>query len=200
MWRIAHVNDVEIEEIQRANPQLDIEHLQVGRRIFLPSVAHVKPVPKMPLNTDQWDPEPAKVSKIEPPKSKTVDKPKSKPLSVNADSFSWPYRGKVISTFGKRNLKMHNGIDIQIPKSESIVASSRGKVVYVGDQIEGYDRVVILLHDNHLFSIYAYVDDFLVSKDRYVEKGTPVARPRGDFFHFEIRHVKTALDPQKILK
>lgn len=199
MWSIAHTNDVEIDEIQRANPQLDINHLDVGRRIFLPSVSQVKKVPKPKLNTAQWDrPAITKSANTKPSSPTASYKPNTK-----VGLFRWPYRGKVLSTYGKRNLKMHNGIDIQIPKNQSILASADGKVVYVGDQIEGYDRVVILLHDNHLFTIYAYVGEFLVQKDQVIRSGTPIAKSQGDssnaFFHFEIRHVKTSLDPMKFI-
>ena len=198
LWRIAHAQDIEVAEIQKANPTLENNHLVVGRKLFLPNVSKVRTVPKPKLDTAQWEPSPTKAS----PAQKTLIK-KSSPQPVGV-IFSWPYRGKVLSPFGKRNLKMHNGIDIQIPFNQTINASSAGKVVYVGDQIEGYDRVIIILHDNHLFTIYAFVGDFLVRKNQIVTVRQPVAKPNTDstpnFFHFEIRQVKTALDPEKYLR
>lgn len=200
LWRIAHVNGVEIDEIQRANPQLDIDHLTVGEKIFLPSVLEVKSVPKQKLNVSKWIPS-------EKPKlaQNTVSKkPTSQNISHASFQFIWPYRGTVISSFGKQGLKMHNGIDIQLPPNQFIGAAASGKVVYVGNGIEGYDQIVIILHEYQLFTIYAFVGDFLVKEGTYVQSGTPVARARNispkSFFHFEIRHIKTSLDPLKYLR
>ena len=201
LWSIAHVNEVEIDEIQRANPQLDIHHLSIGDKIFLPQVEHVKKSTKPKLDIEQWESKPL-VSTPEPKKRWTRPTSVSRQKIAVAD-FQWPYKGSVISTFGKRGLKMHNGIDIQIPSEHPIKAAAKGKVVYAGDQIDGYDRIVIVQHENHFFTIYAFLGEINVHQDQTVQVGEPLAKSRklspSSFFHFEIRHVKTALDPQKHL-
>jgi murein DD-endopeptidase MepM/ murein hydrolase activator NlpD len=195
LWKVAHAHDVDIDEIMRANPQLDTSHLKTGDKVFLPRISEIKTAPKQKLNTDQWIPKKQKPSKEKVVRQKVDDSQIFK--------FQWPYKGPVISTFGMRNEKMHNGIDIQIPSDQAIRASFDGKVVYAGDQIEGYDRVVILLHDNHFFTIYAYLGEILVRKDQIVKTGTPIGKPRvssPSYLHFEIRYAKTALDPERYLK
>jgi lipoprotein YgeR len=199
VWRVAHAHDVDIDEIKRANPQLNVDNLEIGDRIFLPQVSQIRKVPKHKLNTEQWIPRQQTQKKSANQQSKIS---RQKASGSVPHPFKWPYRGPVISTFGMRNQKMHNGIDIQIPSNETIRASFKGKVVYVGDQIEGYDRIVILLHDNHFFSIYAYLGEILVRQDQTMQTGDPIAKPRPtspSYFHFEIRYIKTSLDPEKYL-
>ncbi len=199
LWRVAHTHDVDIEEIQKANPQLNLDALKTGDRVFLPQVSQIRKVPKRKLNTEQWIPKQTAKKKPESKKEKAL---RQKVDDSILRQFKWPYRGPVISTFGMRNQKMHNGIDIQIPSAENIKASFKGKVVYIGDQIEGYDRIVIILHENHFFSIYAYLGEILVQQDQMVEAGQPVAKPRPtspSYFHFELRYIKTALDPERYL-
>lgn len=202
MWSVAHAHDVDIDEILKANPQLNINTIKPGDRVFLPKVDQIRKVPKKKLDTEQW------ISTKPAVASKSNRKKKEKPIRQKVDddkiyNFQWPYKGSVISTFGMRNQKMHNGIDIQIPRDQSIRASYDGKVVYAGDDIEGYDRIVIVLHDNHFFTIYAYLGDILVQKNQMIKAGEAIAKPQNispSYFHFEIRYIKTALDPQRYLK
>lgn len=198
LWRVAHFHDVEIEEIKLANPQLDLNHMRVGERIFIPGLTETRTIPKPKLDTSLWDTKKQTTS----PKFKNEKWVHKKVDDAEVFRFQWPYRGEIISTFGMRNQKMHNGIDIQIPPNQMIRSSYAGRVVYAGDQIEGYDQIVIVLHDNHFFSIYAFLGDILVKKDQVVKTGEALAKPRQispSFFHFEIRYIKTSLDPMRYL-
>jgi murein DD-endopeptidase MepM/ murein hydrolase activator NlpD len=205
LWRIAHFHDANMDEIKKANPRLNTENLKPGQRVLLPQVQSVRKVPKQKLDTEKWVPKPPTVAKVTKPKknkSKSSDKREKLDDSM-LFKFSWPYKGPVISSFGMRSQKMHNGIDIQIPASENIRAAYDGKVVHVGEDIEGYDRIVIVLHDKHFFSIYAYLGEILVQTDQVVKTGSVLAKPRPSspsYFHFEIRYIKTALDPMRYLK
>ena len=108
LWSIAHVNEVEIGEIQRANPQLDIHRLSIGDKIFLPQVQQVKKSTKPKLDVEQWVSKPDTESVVESGPEKTESKksqPRSAPVprkKITVTDFQWPYKGSIISTFGKR--------------------------------------------------------------------------------------------------
>lgn len=196
--RIAHNFDTSVTEIQKANPQLNIDRVLEGQRIWVPSTR--KP--------SQANAQVQRVIEQSKPKSttRTTKKPtraSPTPQVKNDLNFKWPYRGRVLNGFGKQNLKMHNGIDIQIPNDARIQSSQAGTVAYVGEGIEGYGKTIILKHPDYLFSIYSYVGDILVAQGQQVPQGQSIAKARreGDrsFFHFEIRKVKTALDPLQLL-
>lgn len=193
--QIAHIHDIEVDDIQKANPQRNLNQIIAGQRLWIPSTK------KVSRGNEQVQ-RVIHEQKVESAPKKTKAKPS---VRVKNDlDFHWPYRGKVISGFGKRNLKMHNGIDIELPSEHVIKASQSGKVAYVGDGIEGYGRTIILQHPDTLFTIYSYVGTVSVRKGHMVKQGQAVAKARKQsgrsFFHFEMRKVKTALDPEKFLK
>ena len=196
--QIAHVHDIAVTDIQKANPQKNLNRIIAGERLWIPSVKKVS-------RGDAQVQQVIHVQKPNPKQNVTVQK---KTTQRNKETratiyFDWPYNGKIISAFGKHNLKMHNGIDIEIPSGESIRASQSGKVAYVGDGIEGYGQTVIVQHPDTLFTIYAYLGGSKVSKGQPISRGQSIGyaktQSNPSFFHFEIRKVKTALNPESLL-
>ena len=63
--------------------------------------------------------------------------------------------------------------------------------------------MLILKHENNLYSIYAFLGNTLSHHKERVKKGQAIATVSKEkdqaFFHFEIRSGKTALDPVKLL-
>jgi murein DD-endopeptidase MepM/ murein hydrolase activator NlpD len=198
-YRIAHLHEITVQDIQEANPQKNLNRLKAGESLWIPSTlkqtkkANQAMRAALPSSATSATPKPRK------PNQPVVSRPSSK-----APPLYWPYSGKVIGRFGMHNKKMHNGIDIEIPASETIGASQKGQVVYVGKSIEGYGLTVIVQHDGYLFTVYSYLGQALVEKGQSVSRGQAVGKPQsqGDtpFFHFEIRKVKTALDPLQLLR
>lgn len=196
--RIAHAHGISVNNIQKANPQKDLHLIIAGQKLWIPSTRDSgnqqvqQKIAQQPVKPTT-KPSPAKQTAAQP----------ARVLAKNSLRFEWPYPGKVISSFGKKDLKMHNGIDIEIPSDAIIKASQSGKVAYVGDEIEGYGKTIIIQHDELLFSVYAYLGQSLVKKGDTIANKQNIARPMNQkgqsFFHFEIRKVKTALDPLTFL-
>lgn len=117
--------------------------------------------------------------------------------------LAWPGKGKIMSPYGMKNNKMHNGIDISLPPGSLIGASESGKVVFSDNSLEGYGNLVIVKHAGTLFTVYAYLGEVLVKKGTWVKKGDAIARvntkKQDAFIHFEVRSGKKALDPSKHL-
>ena len=205
LTQIAHVYDVELQEILKANPRLDADQLILGQRVFIPGISALKRVPKSEWNFEdppiEIEPEKKEPMKESPP---IATQPSAKTEeSLPSSSFIWPAHGRLISKFGFRNRKMHNGIDIRIAPEGEIRAVGKGKVVYEGSGISGYGRLVIIRHPNNLFSVSAYLGTILCKVGTMVEQGAVIAKAnvesKGPFFHFEIRKGKAAIDPIKIL-
>lgn len=117
--------------------------------------------------------------------------------------FAWPAKGKIVSTFGKKDQKMHNGIDIKIAPQGDIKASELGTVVFSGSELDGYGNLIILRHKPRIYSIYAYLGSMQAKKGDTVKKGQVIAKAgkseSTSFFHFEIRKGKQAFDPMRFL-
>lgn len=182
---IAHVYGVPLKELMRANPRIRGDLLHPGQKLLVPGAKKIE----------------SSVPQVFTVKEKK--KSRAKTTRSASPTFDWPVDAPVISTFGMRNRKMHNGIDLRVPPNGEIKAVADGKVVHVGSDVEGYGRLVILRHATNLFSVYAYLGEILVKKGAEVQRGSAVARAGSkssdSFIHFELRRGKRALDPLSIL-
>lgn len=214
--QIAHVYDVPLRDLLDANPRIKSDELSPGQKILVPGAFAKRDVERAVWDTndmkavakDDEEEEPPKGPAALSPMPKSSQEVKGKQRSVRVGprkvlSFAWPAAGAVISKFGMRNRKMHNGIDIRVTPEASVASTAEGKVVYVGNDVEGYGNLLIIHHPTNLFSVYAYVGEILVRKEAPVNRGTVVAKankkPQEAFLHFELRKGKRALDPLQLL-
>jgi lipoprotein NlpD len=122
----------------------------------------------------------------------------TKPAPVaSALAWQWPVDGVLAARFGGAGGK---GIDIVAPRLTEIRAASAGKVVYSGNGLRGYGRLLIVKHAGDYLSAYAHNDSILVKEGDSVAAGQVIAR-MGDSdsdrvkLHFEIRRYGKPLDP-----
>jgi lipoprotein NlpD len=142
---------------------------------------------------------PPVVAKIDP-------RPDAKPAASEEDEekvdWGWPASGKVLSTFNEStNLK---GIGIAGKLGQSVIASAPGKVLYSGDGIRGYGKLVIIKHNKVYISVYAHNQLLLVKEGQSVVKGQKIADMGASDsdqvkLHFEIRRFGKPVDPLKLL-
>ena len=145
--------------------------------------------------------------KTAPPDTKPAAAPAeeqkpSPPQGGDEIDWSWPTNGKVIGTFNEgANLK---GIDIAGKSGQPILAAAAGKVVYSGNGLRGYGKLVIIKHNKTYLSAYAHNSQILVKEGQSVQKGQRIAE-MGDSdsdqvkLHFEIRRLGKPVDPAKYL-
>ena len=112
-----------------------------------------------------------------------------------------PIRGKIVSTFGWKTDKVTKlksfspGIDIKpAPSQKTVTACSAGLVVYVG-RLRGYDKFIILEHDEGYYSTYAGLSGVSVDLDEMVNTGEKIGLCGEGNVHLEIRHGREHLDP-----
>ncbi len=207
---IAHLYGVDILDLLKANPKLNDNHIKPGQKVFIPGAKEVRYLEKSIWDFEEpWEPKtgagPLTEEVLVVPKSREKDRRfvKEDVREDKAFNFSWPARGEVVSFFGMKNRKMHNGIDIRVRPGADISAAADGKIVYQGRGIEGYGNMIILKHTSKLFSIYAYLGPMLGQRGNEVRKGDIIAKAniktQESFLHFEIRKGKAALNPTKIL-
>ncbi|MCP3677471.1 MAG: peptidoglycan DD-metalloendopeptidase family protein [Deltaproteobacteria bacterium] len=187
LWRIAKTYDVELQEVAELNNIQNSRQIRRGQRIFIPGVARAR--------------------KVEPyflPKGKggsTQVRAREGKIRVERGKFAWPLKGKLLSPFGMRNGRRHNGIDIKGRKGAEIRASADGEAVYSGDKISEYGNMVILKHSGNFFTIYAHNSRNLVKEHHKVKKGDAIAlvgdtgNATGYHLHFEIRSGKKRRNP-----
>lgn len=114
-------------------------------------------------------------------------------------TWTWPAGGKVLTPFSAES----NGIDVGGKTGDPVRAASAGEVVYAGNGLRGYGKLVIVKHDEDTLSAYGHNSVILVSEGDEVKAGQAVAKMgrRGSksLVHFEIRRDGKPLDPLTVL-
>ena len=120
---------------------------------------------------------------------------------TSALNFGWPIKGKVLKNFSPSHNK---GIDIAGKQGQLIKASEAGKVVYEGQGLIGFGKLLIIKHNAIYLSAYTNNSRLLVNEGENVEKGQAIAKV-GDVgikrtsLHFEIRKNGKPINPLKLL-
>jgi murein DD-endopeptidase MepM/ murein hydrolase activator NlpD len=120
--------------------------------------------------------------------------------AVSASGFIWPVNGVVVSGFGMRWGRMHEGIDISASTGTPIWAAAAGTVIWSGWR-GGYGNAVVVDHGNGLATLYAHASALLVGVGQSVAQGQTVAligstgNSSGPHLHFEVRVNGVAVDP-----
>lgn len=123
--------------------------------------------------------------------------------SEDGIEWSWPAQGRIIGRFGEGSSK---GVDVSGKLGDPVLAAAGGRVVYAGEAMRGYGKLVIIKHDNTYLSAYAHNSRILVQERDTVKRGQRIAelgdtdteagKPR---LHFEIRRQGKPVDPLKYL-
>jgi peptidoglycan DL-endopeptidase CwlO len=125
------------------------------------------------------------------------------PIRYGSGQFIWPVDGPVVSGFGVRWGRMHEGIDIAVPAGTPIRAADSGTVVLLQSEAEsgGYGNFTCLDHGGGLQTCYAHQSSFAVSSGQSVSQGDVIGyvgctgHCYGDHLHFEVRIGGAPTDP-----
>jgi murein DD-endopeptidase MepM/ murein hydrolase activator NlpD len=121
----------------------------------------------------------------------------------NGSGLIWPVDGPVVSGFGYRWGRMHEGIDIAVPAGTPIRAAASGSVILQQGEAEsgGYGNYTCLDHGGGLSTCYAHQSAFAVSSGQSVSQGDIIGYVGctghcfGDHLHFEVRVNGAPTDP-----
>lgn len=123
--------------------------------------------------------------------------------SIPSTQWHWPVQGTVVRSFSTE-VDKKKGITIKGELGQIVVAAAAGQVVYSGQGLLGYGNLVIIKHDEHYLSAYAYNSVLMVKEGDEVTQGQAIARmglgeQHVPLLYFEIRYQGEALDPVKLL-
>jgi murein DD-endopeptidase MepM/ murein hydrolase activator NlpD len=122
------------------------------------------------------------------------------PVRGASSGFIWPVNGSVVSGFGMRWGRMHEGIDIAVPGGTPIRAAKAGSVALAGPT-GGYGNYTCIDHGGGLSTCYAHQSSIGVSTGQSVGQGDVIGSVgctgscTGDHLHFEVRVNGGAVDP-----
>jgi murein DD-endopeptidase MepM/ murein hydrolase activator NlpD len=116
----------------------------------------------------------------------------------------WPVNGPVVSPFGPRWGRMHEGIDIAVPAGTPIRAAQSGRVILAAPT-SGYGNYTCVDHGGGLSTCYAHQSSYATSTGASVSQGEVIGYVGctghcfGDHLHFEVRVNGAAVDPMGYL-
>jgi murein DD-endopeptidase MepM/ murein hydrolase activator NlpD len=118
---------------------------------------------------------------------------------VSSSGLIWPVSGPVVSGFGPRWGRMHEGIDIAVPQGTAVHAAAAGTIIYAGG-MGGYGNIVVIDHGNGLATAYAHLSAIWIGGGS-VTQGQAIAASGctghclGPHLHFEVRVNGSPVDP-----
>jgi murein DD-endopeptidase MepM/ murein hydrolase activator NlpD len=118
----------------------------------------------------------------------------------SSSGFIWPVNGPVVSPFGWRWGRMHEGIDIGVGYGTPIHAAASGTVITAGWE-GGYGNLIVIDHGGGLATAYGHQSSFAVGYGEHVSQGQVIGYVGctghcfGPHVHFEVRVNGAAVDP-----
>ena len=129
--------------------------------------------------------------------------PPATPATAEAEAGQWVWPSAAALKAGY-NGSSNKGVDFGGKAGDPVQAAADGKVLYVGDALAGYGRLVIVKHSTDILSVYAHNRRILVKEGQTVKRGQKIAE-MGDTgtdsvkLHFEIRKQGKPVDPTPFL-
>lgn len=135
-------------------------------------------------------------TKAKPPPSVDIRPP-------SAGDWTWPVATKPWREF-KQNGK---GIDFRLPAGRGVTplrSVAPGRVVYAGNGIGEFERLVIVKHGNALLSAYSFNGRLIVAEEQEIKAGAEIADIKSDtrgtqLLHFELRKDGQPINPRRYL-
>ena len=189
---IAQCFRVRERDIARYNGIKNPNAIRIGQKLVIP-------------------PRGAKVTSRPPPRSSEPKKKQggasgatSPPLAKYGPSWIWPtQKGKILRKFSPKG-SGKQGISIAGKIGQKVVAAASGRIVYSGEGLVGYGKLIIVQHSKDYLTAYAHNNRLLVKEGDSVKRGQKIAEmgktaaktPR---LHFELRYKGEPIDPLKYL-
>lgn len=137
----------------------------------------------------------AAIAKTSPSVSSPVQPlPKSGSLK-----WGWPASGALLQRFSNEGVGS-KGLDISGNRGDPVRAAAEGVVVYAGEGLVGYGKLIIVRHSEDYISAYAHNDRLIATEGQRVKLGQTIAElgssgAERDKLHFEIRYKGKPIDP-----
>ncbi len=180
-YRIAQAYEVPLIDLLDANEIADPSLVRPGQSLWVPGATERRRIALPGEPRDRFSP-------------------------VERRTFRQPVRGKVGSGFGARHGGRHHGVDILAPEGTDVRGAEYGLVLYAGDGMRGYGKVIVLDHGEGITTLYAHLKEFRVKSGDAVAAGQVIGavgrtgNATTSHCHFELRLENEALDPGLYLR
>ncbi len=202
LYSIAWRYGLDFRELAKRNRIDKSYRIFPGQKLLLTGRKNTSPV-SISKNNNQIKPKNAESVERSIKKTKKVEKKSQNAVDRGPVSWQWPVSRKSSNTFSS-NKGLNKGIDIHGNLGDSVAAAASGRVVYSGEGLRGYGKLIILKHSDKYLSAYAHNDRLLVKERQEVKKGQKIAAMGSSGtdsvkLYFEIRYDGKPVNPLKFL-
>ena len=100
--------------------------------------------------------------------------------------WQWPVKGSVVKGYSPEDLR--KGLSIKSKNGPDVRPAAPGTVVYAGDGLRGYGKLVIIKHSEILLSAYGHNEKILVKEGQSVKSTETISKLGSkETLYFEIR-------------
>jgi lipoprotein NlpD len=183
-------------DIQAWNNLDNPDRIEVGQVLrVVPPVTGAVVTPVQPRSASQPSMQEQRTASVPPSQSQPpVQSPA--PVAGGNVNFIWPANGNVVASFDANSNK---GIGIAGRAGDPVMAAADGRVVYAGS-LRGYGNLIVINHNNTIWTAYAHNQALLVKEEQTVRQGQRIAEMGSSDsdvvkLHFEVRRQGTPVDP-----
>ena len=133
-------------------------------------------------------------NKIESEQQQTKSKTSKSNVSNN---WSLPIDSTVLKNYSEKD--NHFGLTYNNSAGQEVRAIRKGEVVYSGDKMTSYGKMIIIKHAYGFYSIYNQNQELLVSEGDIIQKGGLIALTSDKPFYFEMKKYEEPINPLKYL-
>jgi murein DD-endopeptidase MepM/ murein hydrolase activator NlpD len=126
---------------------------------------------------------------------------------IGSGTFAWPVvDGWRVRGFGSGEDGYHKAIDIGGEVGWSAHAADDGIVLYAGEEIPGYGKIVMIMHKGRFATFYAHLSELSVTAGQRVTRAEIIGElgstgvSRGPHLHFELIHDNGNCDPEPLFR
>ena len=198
LYSIAWRYDLNVTQLAKSNGLSTSYRLRRGQLLNIDknAVAKIKPKTSATANI-------IKTAKkiIKNDDNKKISQVKKSLTSLNNQALIWrnPVKGKVTETYNPKDLR--KGIEYKAKPGVGVVPAARGVVVYAGDGLRDYGKLVIIKHSDYLLSAYGHNQKLLVSEGQVVDESEIISKLGSTGrLYFEIRKNGKPVNPMAYIK
>jgi lipoprotein NlpD len=123
-------------------------------------------------------------------------KSQSKKTNIKKN-WSLPVESPILKNYSE--VDGHYGLTFDNSAGQEVRAVKKGEVVYSGDRMASYGKMIIIKHSYGFYSIYNQNQELLVSEGDMIEKGQLIALTGDKPFYFEMKKYEEPINPLKYL-
>ena len=161
------------------------------------------PPPPPPAPAPPPPPPPAPPARLQAAQVTVAAAAPPPPSGGARDPNAWarPCTGPVISPYGPRGGRRHDGMDIKCPNGDAVAAPLAGRVTQAGSGLSGYGLTVTIDHGDGMTSLHAHLSSVdvvagqVVTQGQFIGRVGQTGRATTPHLHYEVRDGGRPVNP-----